>query len=177
MPNGRFWIGKSTSGALADSTQLRASGSCVSSSGMGRRCYTNISYFVRNLSVMLREAVPDAVVILLQLAQAERVLRRAEDVARLPHERERVIDLVRLEIGGGGFLARREVRALRRHAVVDGDAARQEAFGLGVVDAVHQSHQLAHHVAVEPRWPEGALGHQPARREDDEVAVGDARRA
>jgi len=38
MPSGRFWIGKSLPGALADSTQLRACGSCVSSSGMGRRC-------------------------------------------------------------------------------------------------------------------------------------------
>src|SRR5215470_3477447 len=30
-PNGRFWIGKSVSGALADSTQLASAGSCVSS--------------------------------------------------------------------------------------------------------------------------------------------------
>src|SRR5512138_2288869 len=30
-PNGRFWMGKSVSGALADSTQLRRAGSCVSS--------------------------------------------------------------------------------------------------------------------------------------------------
>src|SRR4051812_14734025 len=123
MPNGRFWIGKSTFGALADSTQLRASGSCVSSSGMGRRCYTNISYFVRNLFVMLAEAVPHIVVILLQLAQAERVLRRAEDVARLPHEGERVFDLVRLEIGGGGVFRSRGGRGGGPHAGLGRDAA------------------------------------------------------
>jgi hypothetical protein len=31
MPKGRFWIGKSVSGAFADSTQLSSAGSCVSS--------------------------------------------------------------------------------------------------------------------------------------------------
>ena len=30
-PNGRFWIGKSQSGRLADSTQLCSAGSCVAS--------------------------------------------------------------------------------------------------------------------------------------------------
>src|SRR6185312_5435142 len=33
-PNGRFWIGKSVSGALALSTQLRRAGSCVALSSM-----------------------------------------------------------------------------------------------------------------------------------------------
>ena len=64
---------------------------------------------------------------------------------------------------------------MRRHAVVDRDAAGQKAARLRVVDAVHEAHQLAHHVPVEPRRPEGVLGHLPARREDDEVAVRHAR--
>jgi hypothetical protein len=43
-PKGRFWIGKSVFGALAEATQLRKAGSCVASglvisrhSGTGRR--------------------------------------------------------------------------------------------------------------------------------------------
>src|SRR5687767_15999265 len=74
MPNGRFWIGKSQPGWLADSTQLFSAGSCVAS-----------------------KAIPDLVVVLLQLGRAHRELRRPPHVARLPHERERVFDLLRLE--------------------------------------------------------------------------------
>ena len=44
-----------------------------------------------------------------------------------------------------------------------------EAVGLGVVGAADQPHEFAHHVAVEPRRPEGVLGDHPARREDHEV--------
>src|SRR5690606_21439409 len=46
------------------------------------------------------ESPPDGVVVVLQLLRLQRELRRAEDVARLPHEGERVVDLLRLELGG-----------------------------------------------------------------------------
>ena len=60
------------------------------------------------------------------------------------------------------------------HAVVQRRAARHEAFGLGIVGAMHQAHELAGDVAVEPRRTEGVLRHQPARREDREVHVAGA---
>jgi hypothetical protein len=47
-----------------------------------------------------------------------------------------------------------------------------KAFGLGVVLAEDQAHELVHHVAVEPGRAEGVLGDHPARREDGEVDVG-----
>src|SRR6185436_2677549 len=145
MPNGRFWIGKSQPGSFADSTQLFSPASCVAS-----------------------KTIPDLVVVPLQLARAHRKPGRPPDVARLPHESERVLDLVRLQLGVGRALESREIRAVRRHAVVYRDAPGREAFGLGVVHAVHQAHQFAHHVAVEPRRPERIFGDLPARREDDE---------
>src|SRR5690606_6095462 len=85
--------------------------------------------FDRLLEV-LAEAAPDAVVVGLQLLRFEREARGAEDVARLPHEGEGVLDLVRLELGGARALEGRDVRPVRREAVVQRDAARQEAFGL-----------------------------------------------
>src|SRR6185436_5050527 len=74
MPNGRFWIGKSQPGWFADSTQLVSAGSCVAS-----------------------KAIPDLVVVLLQLARAEREPGRPPHVARLPHEGEGVLDLLRFQ--------------------------------------------------------------------------------
>ena len=63
----------------------------------------------------------------------------------------------------------RGVGAVAAHAVVQARAAGREAFRLGVVDAVDQAHELAHHVAMEPGRAEGVLGDHPARREDHEV--------
>ena len=66
------------------------------------------------------------------------------------------------------------VGTVRGHAIVQAGAAGQEAFGLGVVDAVQQAHELGHDVAVIPGRPERVLADQPARREDDEVDIGGA---
>ena len=66
------------------------------------------------------------------------------------------------------------VGTVAAHAVVQAGAAGDEAFGLGVVFALDQAHELVHEVAVEPRRAEGVLGHHPARREDGEVDVGGA---
>ncbi len=51
-------------------------------------------------------------------------------------------------------------------------SAGEKAFGLGVVLAVDEAHELVHHVAVKPGWAEGVFGDEPARREDGEVDVG-----
>ena len=55
----------------------------------------------------------------------------------------------------GSVRQRPPVRRLRGRGRVPtcncaASAARNEALGLGVVDAVHQPHVLAHHVAVKP---------------------------
>ena len=68
------------------------------------------------------------------------------------------------------------VGAVAGHAVVQRRAAGHEAVGLGVVDAVDQTHELARDVAMEPRRTERVLAHQPARRKDHEVDHVDAGR-
>ena len=73
---------------------------------------------------------------------------------RLEHEGQSVVDLMRLELVGDRALEGRRVGAVAGHAVVQRGAARQEPFGLGIVDAAHQPHELAHAVAVEPGRPE-----------------------
>ena len=74
------------------------------------------------------------------------------------------------------LLERARIRAVPRHAVVQARAARHEAFGLRVVRAVHEAHELARDVAMEPGRAERILGGEPARREDHEVDRIDARR-
>src|SRR5262249_9560867 len=64
------------------------------------------------------ETGPGLVVVLLQLARAERELRRAEHPARLPHEGEAVAGAPRGEHFPGRFFPGRVVRAVRRHGVV-----------------------------------------------------------
>ena len=71
-------------------------------------------------------------------------------------------------------LERLGVGPVRAERVVQAGAAGHEPLGLGVVDAAHQPHELAHDVAVEPRRPERVLADQPARREGHEVGVGQA---
>ena len=67
-----------------------------------------------------------------------------------------------------------DVGPVAAHQIVERQAARREAVGLGVIGAVDQAHRLAHHVAVEPGRAERVLGHHPARREDDEIGIGAA---
>src|SRR5688572_22478760 len=98
MPKGRFWIGKSQPGSFAVSTQLFRAGSCVAS-----------------------KAIPDLVVILLQLGRRERKRRGPPDVARLPHEGERVFDFSGFQFFATRFLVGRKIRTVGRHAVVDRD--------------------------------------------------------
>ncbi|MCW0448988.1 hypothetical protein NB706_001822 [Xanthomonas sacchari] len=107
----------------------------------------------------------------------QRLCGRAQHRTGLEHEGHGVGDDVRpRQVGLRGLVEGGRVRAVPAHAVVQRRAARGEAVGLGIVDAVHQAHELAGHVAVEPRRPEGVLRHQPARRENREIHVGGAGR-
>src|SRR5215831_2607897 len=118
----------------------------------------------------LAQPFPAAVVLRLKLWRLERKARRTHYVTRLEHERHGVGDARRLgKIGVRCFLERIGVGPMSGHAVVQACATRQKAFGLGVVYALDQSHELACHVAVEPRWAESVLHRENAGRKDHEV--------
>src|SRR5205814_9500005 len=59
------------------------------------------------------ESVPDAVVVFLQLGGAQREAGGPPHPARLPHEGEGVLDLLRLELGRRGLVEGRAVRAVQ----------------------------------------------------------------
>ena len=99
-PSGRFWSGKSGSGALADATQLRRRGSCVSL--MPWRSSRRLSA-AADRSACGRPCQHSRV-IALQLRRLERVARRADHAARLEHERHGVGDVLGLR--GIGATAR-----------------------------------------------------------------------
>ncbi len=63
---------------------------------------------------------------------------------------------------------------MRQHLIVQAEAAGHEALGLGVIDAVHEPHELRHDVAVIPGRPERVFRHGPALGEDHEVDIGGA---
>jgi len=117
---------------------------------------------------------PARVISRLQLRAFQGELGRAQHLAGLEHERHGVIDLVRRQVGVDGLGAGLAIRAVGAHATVQRCAARQEAFGLGVVGALDQAHVFVHQIAVKPRRTEGVLGHHPAWRENHEVEVGQA---
>ena len=81
------------------------------------------------------------------------------------------------ELGVGGALEGLGVGAVARHAIVQAGSAGKKAFGLGVVFAVDEAHELVHHVAVKPGRAKGVLGDKPARGKDREVALAVPERA
>src|SRR5215831_4727957 len=171
-PTGRFWIGKSASGAFADSTQLSRPASCVSLISVIRAPAASGFRWVE----VLREPLPAGVIAVLELRGLEREPGRSNGEPRLEHERHRVGDAVGLrEVARRGLFERVRVGAVTGHAVVERRAPGDEAFRLRVVDAVDEAHEFARDVAMEPRWPEGVLHDEPAWREDHEVDHVDAR--
>ncbi len=149
---------------LAEATQLLRFGSCVSSSAI---------IVPRKLLCEAAPAAHRSRAASAGVSSAKRVGRMTQP--RLEHEGERVVDLVRRQLGRRGALVGRGGRGRARSC----NCARlappgAKPAGLGVVDAVDQAHELAHHVAVEPGRPERVLGHHPARREDDEIDIGRA---
>src|SRR5690606_26233075 len=136
---GRFCTGKPVPSSLALATQLVRLASWVSFRVvMGCR-----SVGLGGVEVLL-QPLPAFVIVALQLRACQRLRGGADDAARLEHERHRIADIVRLPgVGGRGFLEGAGVGAVPAHAIVQAGAARREAVGLGVVDAVDQAHELA----------------------------------
>ena len=112
-------------------------------------------------------------VVMLPVRRLQRLPGRTQHRPRLEHEGHGVDDHIGFgQIGAACLFKGRRIRPMPAHAVVQRRAPGREAFGLGVVGAVHQAHEFAGHVAMEPRRPEGVLRHQPAWREDGEIQVG-----
>src|SRR5690606_16278482 len=86
------------------------------------------------------------------------------------------LDLLRLMgVRGGGLLKCGSVWPVRRHAVVQACAARNEAVRLGVIASLYKPHVLAGHVAVVPGWPKSIAHDQGARPEYDKIEIGGSR--
>src|SRR5687767_15879378 len=95
------------------------------------------------------------------LRMVERESRRTVGPAAFDHERHRALDLVRLQLSLAGALPAGDVRAVAGHQIVEAHSARRETVRLRVIIAIDQAHELAHHVAVEPGWPERVFGNHP----------------
>src|SRR5207253_10073612 len=85
---------------------------------------------------VLAQAPPAIDVVVLPLAELGRVFRQALREAGLEHECQGVAELDRLELAVAGVLEGGFVRSVRQHAIVQRDAAGNEALRLGVVHAV-----------------------------------------
>src|SRR6266480_2430258 len=166
MPKGRFWIGKCESGATSmkadrpDAAIMSAAGppqgaNCAPSGGSAAAVAASVGVHIcaagrggpplRLAGEVLRQPPPAVEVVLLPLRRLQREARGADDVAAFEHEGERVLDFLWLERAAARLLERRRIGPVTRHAVVQAGASRHEALRLGVVDAVHQAHELAHH--------------------------------
>src|SRR5215831_11182404 len=121
------------------------------------------------------QPLPALEIVMLQLRRFHRITGEPHGEAAFKHEGHRVVELLRLEFGRAGTREGLGVRPVGAHTVVQTGAARQKAFRLGIIDAFKEPHELAHHVAMIPGWPERIFADQPARREDDEIDVGRAR--
>src|SRR5215472_4809662 len=128
---------------------------------------------IRNSQFVIRSLPPPRVEALVEPAPAFSIVALARfERGRVPgdplaeagleHEGKRVLELHRRERGLAGAPEGVAVGAVRQHLVVQAHAARHEALGLGVVDAVNQPHEFRHDVAVVPGRPEGILGDLPA---------------
>ena len=101
---------------------------------------------------MLFEVLPALEIFTLQLRCFQRKLRRLDDGRRLEHEGHGIGHLAGpAGVGRAGFRERVRIRSVAGHAVVQAGAARHEAFGLGIIGAVDQAHELAGHIAMKPR--------------------------
>lgn len=96
------------------------------------------------------------------------------DEACLEHEGQGAFELDGFKVSGAGALEGLGIGAVAGHAVVKACSTGDEAFGLSVVFALDEAHELVHEVAVEPGRAEGVFGDDPARGKDGEVGVGGA---
>src|SRR6202789_3562598 len=116
IPSGKFCTGKS-GGPAAVCTQLVRLGSCVSSIIIAGWPWDSASYagFV--------EAAPSAIIIRLQQRRLEREAGRPNEPAAFEHERHRVLEALRLEVGVDGFPVALQIGPVRRHFIVQRGAA------------------------------------------------------
>src|SRR5262249_14856726 len=124
----------------------------------------------------LRESIPARAIVLLQKRRLQSEARRPDDIAALEHEGKGVVELLWREGRIHRALERIGIGSVTGHAIVEARAARHETLALRVVGSANESHELAHHVAMEPRRPEAVLCDHPAWRKDHEVHIGGARR-
>ena len=154
--NGRFWIGNRMPVRRSDpGAKLRR-----------MRGVHHCLIFPRIEMRLQRVAV--VAVALLQFRRIGGIGRHALRKPRLEHEGHRIFEFVRLQLRVARALERVAIRPMRQHRIVQAHAARREAFGLGVVQAVDQPHELAHAVHVIPGRPERIFRHHPAFGEADE---------
>ena len=134
----------------------------------GRACSRQMDLWME----VLLQGLPAGVVLVLAGGCVHRELCGPADEAGFEHEGESAFEFDGLQVGGAGAGEGFGIRAVAAHAVVQAGTAWDEAFGLGVVFASDEAHELVHEVAVEPGWAEGVLGDDPARGEDGEVYIG-----
>ncbi|KAI6775826.1 hypothetical protein HG530_002584 [Fusarium avenaceum] len=107
------------------------------------------------------------------LTRPESPLRNTHHQTALKHKRTASsADLDRLELCVPRTLVALCVRPVTAHNVVQTRASGHEtpcAATLGVVAALDEAHELAHGVAVVPRWAECVFADEPSRWEDYEV--------
>src|ERR1700744_4052554 len=94
----------------------------------------------------------------------------------LKHERQAPIpDFLRLQFRIARSLKGSRVRPVSAHDIVQTCTCGLEpTTRLRVVVPADQTHELGHRVTMIPRWAEGPLRDQPARREDNKVCNGGA---
>src|SRR5215472_14086772 len=87
----------------------------------------------RNLAEFPRQSRPDGVVVALPEPGVHRLRGRQDGPTAFEHERERAVELLRCQLGGGRPGVGVGVRAVAGERVVQRPAARGEALRLGVV--------------------------------------------
>src|SRR5262249_24847990 len=106
----------------------------------------------------LLQSLPAIGIIVLQRGRLRRVRRDAFGKAGLEHEGHGAREFYRLQLAIARVIEGLAVRTVRQHAIVQAHSAGNEAFGLGVVDAIDQPHELTHDVHVIPGRTEGVFG-------------------
>ena len=125
---------------------------------------------------MLPNAIPAALVVPLQMWRLERRLRWSNHRPSFKHESHGIGNLLGLaRILKACSLKCVRIWPMAGHAIMQRRSAGYEPFGLRIVGAMDQSHELAGDVAMKPRRPESVLHYQPSRWEDDKVSIVDAR--
>ena len=92
--------------------------------------------------------------------------------AGFKHEAHGVVELLGLQLCVGGAFKGVFVGAVGQHHIVQGHAARNEAFGFGIILTVDVAHELGHDVLVIPWRAERVFSHHPALAEEHEVDIG-----